>query len=279
MPLQLFEDAMGDKRNALFLAHAANDCYYPIEQGGPMFKEKLGLDARLLSVGNTQCYVGTNDEHIVLAFRGTESPTTIDGLKDMLLTDACNLLIVPEGRLGVDLIAAGVGAKFHKGFADATADIWPSVLEAVKAELAKSERPIWVTGHSLGGALALFASWLLARQFISVHQIYTFGAPMIGNNMACEAFNREFRGKIFRYVHGPDPVPQLPTVSMVANDYGHVQTEVPVGESAPSIFAGFLSKAVDGLLSLSLINELWTYVTERVGAHAMDKYIKLLEGE
>jgi len=33
-----------------------------------------------------------------------------------------------------------------------------------------------------------------------VHQIYTFGAPMIGNDLAAEAFDREFPGRIFRYV-------------------------------------------------------------------------------
>jgi hypothetical protein len=45
--------------------------------------------------------------HVVVAFRGTESPTSLDGLKGILLTDAMNLLVVPEGRLGHDLAAAG----------------------------------------------------------------------------------------------------------------------------------------------------------------------------
>src|ERR1043166_1918967 len=114
MPLELYEDAMGDIRNARALAVASDLAYFPQAEGGPLFKEQLGLDATLASVGNTQAYVAQNESHIVVAFRGTESPTAIDGLKDWLLTNAANLLIVPEGRLGTDLAAAGVGARFHQ---------------------------------------------------------------------------------------------------------------------------------------------------------------------
>ena len=35
----------------------------------------LGLEATLFSVGNTQAYLASNDDHIVIAFRGTEAPT------------------------------------------------------------------------------------------------------------------------------------------------------------------------------------------------------------
>src|SRR5687768_15013905 len=116
MPLQLVEDALGDPRNACYLARASQLAYLSAEPGVEAYRSELGLEAVLLSVGNTQVYLGTNSEHIVAAFRGTETPDTLEGLKDWLLTDAGNLLIVPEGRLGTDLAAAGVGAKFHQGF-------------------------------------------------------------------------------------------------------------------------------------------------------------------
>ena len=120
---RLVEDEPGSLGNARFLCEAAALAYLPAAAGAATFKALLGLDARLFSEGNTQAWLATDDDAIVLAFRGTESPTTLDGLKDILLTDAMNLLVVPEGRLGHDLSAAGVGARFHKGFADAIADI------------------------------------------------------------------------------------------------------------------------------------------------------------
>src|SRR5262245_49661076 len=116
MALELIEDAKGDPRNAHFLAHASDLAYLPEAAGVEAFRTQLGMEARLISVGNTQAYIATNEEHIVVAFRGTEAPNSIEGLKDWLLTDAGNLLIQPVGDLGTDFAAAGVAARWHDGF-------------------------------------------------------------------------------------------------------------------------------------------------------------------
>ncbi|MBY0523006.1 MAG: lipase family protein [Gemmataceae bacterium] len=285
MPPELIEDALGDPRNAGWLAHAADLAYFPQEEGAAKFRDELGMEARLFSVGNTQAYVLTNADHIVVAFRGTEAPTTIEGLKDWLLTDAANLLIVPEGRLGTDLAAAGVGAKFHQGFVTAIADIWDPVFEAVDAERKKQDRPIWLTGHSLGGALALLAAWLFRRKFIPIHQIYTFGGPMIGNRDAIQAIDKEYTGKIFRYVNSPDPVPQLPTMSLLANHYGHCEKEMLLGaiaaasatsSTAADFFKQLAAKAVEGKLDPAMIDGIWEQLKQRVDAHAMTNYRSLV---
>ncbi len=125
MGLDLFPDAAGDDpRNAEALAVASDRAYLAADEGAAAFRNDLALDARLISVGNTQVFVGDNDGAVVVAFRGTESPTTLDGLKDWLLTDAVNLLIVPEGQIGTEFAAAGVGARFHLGFMTALASVW-----------------------------------------------------------------------------------------------------------------------------------------------------------
>lgn len=280
MPLQLFEDAMGDPRNARFLAAAADLAYYSQAEGESKFRDELGLAGRLVSVDNTQAWIATNDDHLVVAFRGTEKPTAIEGLKDWLLTNAMNLLVVPEGRLGTDLAAAGVGARFHQGFVEAIAEIWPAVLSGVEEEMAKAERPLWVTGHSLGGALALFAAWLFTRKMINVHQIYTFGAPMIGNQVAIDAFNREFKGKLFRYTNQPDPVPRLPMYSLLANEFVHCEEErlLDTGAENPtdSLVKNMAKDAVEKVLSISLVDNIWNSVVGGIAAHGMDNYRKLL---
>jgi triacylglycerol lipase len=278
MPLQLFEDAFGDWRNANFLGFASDLAYLPEAVAAPKFQELLGMDARLISRDNTQCYVLTNAEHIVLAFRGTEAPTTIDGLKDWLLTDAMNLLIVPEGRLGTDFIAAGVSARFHQGFISALAEIWDPVDEAVAAELKASERPLWITGHSLGGALALLAGWLFVRKFVNVHQIITFGGPMIGNKDAVQAFDSGLKGKIFRYVDPRDPVPQLPTMSLVANEFYHCEQMMCLGEMAQGSFWKNLAvNSVGGVFTGGGVDAAWKHVMDCVGAHSMTTYLTYLK--
>jgi putative lipase involved disintegration of autophagic bodies len=63
-------------------------------------------------------------------------------------------------------------------------EIRAPLLQAVRKTMEASERPLWVTGHSLGGAIALLAAWRFQRAFIGAHEIVTFGAPMIGNAAA-----------------------------------------------------------------------------------------------
>jgi hypothetical protein len=280
MTLELFEDAKADARNAQYLALASDLAYLAEADGIGAFRTQLGLEYRLISVGNTQAYLGTNDDHIVVAFRGTEAPTSIEGLKDWLLTDAGNLLIQPAGDLGTDFAAAGVAARWHDGFMRALASIWDPVVEGLQAERNKSDRPIWVTGHSLGGALALLAAWRFKRKFVPIHQIYTFGAPMVGNAETATAIDRELPERVFRYVNDQDPVPQLPTLSLLANGYRHSEREIMLGGAgaaeaavtAVQFLQSWASRAVDGVLQGTLIDELWQGLQDRVGAHAMENY-------
>jgi hypothetical protein len=278
----LYEDALGDARNVRAMAAASELAYLAEPDAAGPFQSQLGMTARLISVGNSQAYVATNPEHVLVAFRGTEALTSIEGLKDWLLTDALNLLMVPEGRLGTDLAAAGVGARFHQGFVNAIADIWEPVHQEVDRELRKADRPLWLTGHSLGGALALLAGWLFHRRMISVHQIYTFGGPMIGNTEAARAIDREFRGRIFRFVNGPDPVPQLPLMSLIANEYCHCDQKMslaadPDPAADPTLLQQTAAQVGNAVLNSTAIDEIWASVHQRIAAHFMANYRQLIE--
>lgn len=279
--MTLIDEPPSDRRNAAFLAVACELAYLPDPAGRAAFRERLGLDATLLAADNTQVYVGESDSAVVVAFRGSENPGTIDGLKDWLLTNASNFLVLPEGRIGTDFAAAGVGAKFHKGFMGALAEIWDALYAAVDAAQQRRERPLWVTGHSLGGALALLAAWRFQQQFLAVQGVYTFGAPMVGNAAAAEAYQREFPGRIFRYVDALDLVPTLPTVSLIANAYTHCLTEQVLGAQAAEpaadvpaveICKQLAARTVDGLLDATLIDDVWNCLHQRISHHMMTNY-------
>jgi triacylglycerol lipase len=281
MPHQLFEDAFGDPRNAAACCAASQIAYYPADQGGEAFKNDFGMTAQLFSVDNTQAYLATNDDHVLVAFRGSQDPTSLDGLKDWFLTNAVNLLIHPQGELSTEFAAAGVGAKYHQGFVTAITAIWPQLYPAVDAELKKKDRVFWVTGHSLGGALALLGAWLFKRKFLNVHQVYTFGAPMVGNKDLSEAINREFPNKVFRYVNGPDPVPLLPMMSLAASDYLHCDKVMLVGpsEAAANLLVYLRDSAggvVDGVLSGDIREKVWEAIKGKVAAHLLTDYSQLI---
>jgi len=275
MPMVLNQAVQGDPQNALFLAQACALAYLDEPAAQPRFADQLGLKAKLISVDNTQVYVAENDGAVVVAFRGSQAPTTLDGLKDWLLTDADDHLIIPEGREGTDFAAAGVEARFHRGFMRALHEIWEPLLAAVTEAVEAGDRPLWITGHSLGGSLALLAAWRLQRNFITVHEVVTFGAPMIGNLTAAQAFEQEFAGKIFRYVNLEDPIPLLP--SLVANSYAHCPSEVSLAAahavaSAVDAMHHAAASIVDRIIEATHIECLWSVVLSRVTAHFIEHY-------
>lgn len=281
MPYELVEDATGDKRNATFLALACNIAYSPAEEGVAAFQNELGMSATFISVNNSQAYVAANDKHVVVAFRGSQDPTSFDGLKDWLMTNALNLLILPTGPLGADFASAGVGARWHQGFVNAISDLWDPVYAATTEQLKAKDRPLWLTGHSLGGALALLAAWLFLRRTVAVHQVYTFGAPMVGNKDVADALNREFAGKVFRYVNSPDPVPLLPMMSLVANDFMHCDKSMPLGDASSAkdllAYAQQLGgRVIGGVVSGNIMDEAWGAIKGRIMAHFLDDYRKLI---
>jgi hypothetical protein len=286
MSMSLDPSAAGNARNALFMARVCELAYLPETAGTPRFREELGLEAKLISVDNTQVYVAENDQALVVGFRGSEAPTTLDGLKDWLLTNANNYLILPEGKSGTEFAAAGVGARFHRGFLDALAMVWDRLFAAIDQAMKAKERPLWITGHSLGGAIALLAAWRFHRNFLAVHEIITFGAPMIGNEAAAKAFEREFSGKIYRYVDLEDVVPHLPSVSLLANAYKHCLNEVELSAVAAA------AAAVAGLKSLSqspesaqvgldpgMADQVWGMVKSRIASHMIDNYQARVEAK
>src|SRR5262249_42751823 len=133
----------------------------------------------------------------------------------------------PPGAFGTGLAAAGVEAMFHTGFMAGAASLWDDMLAATQAALAAKPRPVWCTGHSLGGALAILAALALARRDlapVAIQQISPFGQPMVGALAAATGLSSEFRNRYYRFVNEDDLVPLLPRSSFFTNDYRHAGT-------------------------------------------------------
>jgi triacylglycerol lipase len=123
---------------------------------------------------------------VVVAFRGT--------------ADARNWLT----DLDCDLWHDAICGRIHRGFHCALESVW----DALEGELcsAKCGR-LWVTGHSLGGALAMLFAWYWDGPIAGV---YTFGQPRVGNARFRDNYNFMRGRRTFRVVHGDDIVPRVP---------------------------------------------------------------------
>lgn len=121
--------------------------------------------------------------HAVLVFRGTND------LRDWYT----NLRVATESW--------PAGGAVHTGFAAALRQVWPQVCDA----LTSLSLPTFVTGHSLGGALATLAA--TRAEFAAA---YSFGAPRVGD----AAFWQSLRCPMHRVVNDRDVVPTLPPSSL-----------------------------------------------------------------
>lgn len=68
---------------------------------------------------------------------------------------------------------------------------------------------IVLTGHSLGGALALLAAAYIHSIYVNVDQLYTMGQPRVGNNNFAQ-FMTNLIPNTFRIVNYADVVPRIP---------------------------------------------------------------------
>ena len=112
--------------------------------------------------------------------------------------------------------------KVHRGFFDAFRSVRGQVDRYMPC--AKG-LPIFVTAHSLGGALATLGAAHLSGWDVAA--CYTFGAPRVGN----KGFPRSLRTPVFRFVNPVDPVPHIPTP---LRGYRHAGVQKKLGRTSPS---------------------------------------------
>lgn len=194
IPMDLYE-------RAKLLAHAAQFAYANAGAALTPVLEHAGYrSGDLLEHGptGTQCRILDHDSHLVLSFRGTEPSEVADVQTDLKKT------------LG-SLAIAGINhdqSRVHQGFAKALEGVWPKILHAIAAA---PEKPLLITGHSLGGALAVLAAYALRQSGKSscIMAVITFGQPRVGDSSFAQACDRLFGPTLLRVVNHRDVVTRL----------------------------------------------------------------------
>ncbi|PVI00463.1 alpha/beta-hydrolase [Periconia macrospinosa] len=154
---------------------------------------------------DTTGFVATDSTNnlIVLSFRGSKS---IDNWVSNL-------------NFGLEDNSVCKGCEVHGGFLESWNEVKDKVLKSVKDAATKNPKfKIVATGHSLGGALATLATADLRSAGTSV-DLYTYGAPKVGNDKFNSFLGKTEKGLTHHSVHKADLVPTLPPSIPILSPY------------------------------------------------------------
>ncbi|RIE04135.1 lipase family protein [Cohnella faecalis] len=217
---------------AIFLAAVCSQTYMQFSQNGAFIvptdyspvgsftAESLGGGRELFG------FILESERDAIVAFRGTS--TTEDWITDAMVAQ-------------VDYKWVKQGGLVHRGFAR----VYGSAREQILAALNRmqGDKPLTITGHSLGGALAvLCAPDVSANSRFRLPCVYTYGAPRAGDPAYAKTFGSR-AGASFRVQNVYDAVPHLPPFIMKLPRrgkvyyYSHVRREAPLDFQNGSVSA------------------------------------------
>jgi hypothetical protein len=182
---------------AMELALAAS-CAYP--DGREKLDELALHNVEFFNVGSAEGFVGSTGKKVILAFRGS---TFTQGNRDVLLW-----LDSLFADWSVNLTHRM--QQFHSGrvqsnYLSEFEAVWPTLAILLETHGVR-DKQLWITGHSLGGALATLAGakckWTSNLDPI----VYTFGAPRVGD----ANFGEHYPVNLVRFENRYDLIPLLP---------------------------------------------------------------------
>ena len=219
----------------LLLSSAAYDPQHPQEcLNNALPSSKFTLKkvvTKYCDMFDHQCsgFVAISHVHraLAVAFRGTQSLT-------QALVEFVTVILSPKTPF--------IGGRVQGYWKNAFDVLWQDMDGEVKALVSTyPSYQIWVTGHSLGGAIAsLASSWIANEKIVPRRSIilYTFGMPRVGNYDFALEHDRLVNNS-WRVVNYNDAIPHFPTLAslkILGGPYHH-GVEAFYSEVATSVYS------------------------------------------
>ena len=209
---QLAYEAADDAAARAKIASIASDWSTTITDDGIVVEQV----ETVLPTSDTRFVFGVRGGAAVLAFAGTDPLTLADWITNF------------------DVAPSAQGTA--QGFTKAARSVSRRISDLLQGPVATM--PIFVTGHSLGAALAvLTADELERRRPGSVAAVYTFGMPRAGDAGFASAYDALLGSRTYRLVHGSDLVATVPPSTLGAHHVGRLLQCARLGSFRPQDMA------------------------------------------
>lgn len=238
MPFEPDEEAYCSA-NAWWLAEASLLVYEDqatvttVVRNSPLAQQGYQLEW-LGSAENNRGMVLRNDQALIVIFRGTR-------IELHSLQDVAEITLLQQDDLLIDsqFLPTGYekGGQVHSGFLKAFKEVRGQLDELVRNR--KPGQALWLTGHSLGGALATLSASHVSRQ--AVQGLYTYGSPRVGDAAFVSLLPTQSH---YRLVHRDDWFPNTPPELL---GYVHGGTLKPVLGTKPRDQWGDFVQAANGM--------------------------------
>jgi pimeloyl-ACP methyl ester carboxylesterase len=155
------------------------------------------------SFSGSQGFVAQSTRGRYIVFRGTDSP--IDWMANFRSD-----LVQRPGLFGSK-------ASVHQGFMELAESSFDEIFQVLKtADAESSKLPVWVVGHSLGGAQAALFALVAAQRGVNIGALITLAQPRVGNSDFAELLDKTLGDRYVRLVRPRDLVPHVPPTSAAA---------------------------------------------------------------
>ncbi|TFK66149.1 alpha/beta-hydrolase [Pluteus cervinus] len=215
-------------RPALFsrVAYCSSETVANWSCGAPC--DALGPNQVLLTGGDGGSiprFLVTHDKTtnaIIVAHQGTEKDKVLSVLNDLetALVEA-NATFFPA--------TADTDIRVHSGFQSTFERTADQILQAVQSGLKSTgATKIIVTGHSLGGAVAVFDGIMFSQLLPDVPlEAHMFGLPRSGNQEWADFIDKNIGDNFSFVTNQNDPVPRLPPLFL---DFQHASHEIHIDD-------------------------------------------------
>jgi hypothetical protein len=126
----------------------------------------------------------------------------------------------------------------HIGFEEAAHAVWEKLNTGIANSPVAADKPLFFTGHGIGGAMAVIVAFFAAKKGITVEAVYTFGMPRVGTMRFAEEYNAWLGDRTFRLVYGRDVVPTVPRADQEFQHVGRFFASNPDGRFVSGMLSG-----------------------------------------